>query len=52
MVAVPGARAVRVDLTDQSACVIFDPERVPLATLRAALEAMGYTPAAETVHEG
>lgn len=44
---VPGVASVRVDLVSDSATVAFDPARVSLAAIGAAIEAAGYGPRIE-----
>lgn len=49
---VPGARQVNVDLTQQSATVVFDPTEADVDALRVAIRRVGYTPKAETIVTG
>lgn len=44
---VPGVSAVEVSLAEHHAKVVHDPERSPLASLIAAVEAAGYEAAAD-----
>jgi Cu+-exporting ATPase len=41
--AVPGVSAVEVNLAEQRARVVHDPERSPIASLVTAVEGAGYT---------
>jgi len=45
--ALPGVSAVDVSLADARAKVVHDPERSPLASLIAAVDAAGYSAAAK-----
>lgn len=49
---VPGVQAVQVNLTSQSATVVFDPAATSVDALRSAISEVGYLPQAETVVDG
>lgn len=49
---VDGVRAIGVELTNQSATVIFDPATTEVTALRNALGRVGYMSTVETVVEG